>query len=1003
MRTLPLFLLLAVTVSAQQTKIIPLFDGTQSLRLWSNQRDSQRLNREFESASHEYVGKFLNWKFVPKPGTTFNDMFLMVPIKRSFTSITFKVDNIGEPFLISSKITDGFNAEWCFGSKELIMGEQTVTVQWDEWQHASWSNIKEGPMVFPTKSIAVIAFGVKTGKLHEINIQGIDIQESVIDITDISGFQVPNTARAGYDLAINPFKVKLQQKIKPTAVTVSIQKNNTTVAYATADVESQFADQFDINCNPIPLQWILRKGAYDIEVIILGELENGMKNVTASKKLGTVDIIEHEPFHPETFAEVKNHNGTPTIFINGKPHNGMAYAAYRPNFEVFKDFTSVNVDLFTICATPTESGYNISPTAWVDENTYDYTHLDKRVEMVLAANPKAYIFPRLYVHAPRWWSIQNPDELVIAEKPDGTRYVFDHLGKPAPSWASKKWRQDTIKGLQKLIEYIESSPYANNFIGYHIASGTTEEWMMWGSNENEWVDYSPANTNYFREWLKNKYKNDENLKKAWNNNDVTIDTAEIPTYKERANANFGMMRNPENEMNVIDFYQYNSWLVADTIKVFTKAVKDATKRRKTVGIFYGYLLQLCGGHRQQNSGHNALADVLASPDIDFICSPTSYSFRQLGGKGTCHFMSLIDTIKLHGKLWFNENDVRTSLSPGKLGAWGKPENVDGDIIQQDKELACVLTNGVVQWWFDVGANRYDDPKLLDAIKNYTRVASIANTLDRSPITQAAFVIDETSLAYLKVAHRQGWHLTLGRLPQIHRAGCSFGHYLASDLDKIQDHKLIVLTNIFNPSDECRKQVEKLKSGNRVILFYNGSGTYTNNRIDIPNIKAFTGINVKLDEGVAKGPFTFNDTPVFCDTIQGQSFGSEHYIQEPALIPDDPEAIVVATYQDGRPAVAIKKFPSWTAVYCAEVELPPAFYANLAKLAGIHRFIDTPDVVWANKSMLAVSVDKPGKRTINLIKPAKVTELYSGRQIAETPAKTFEADFPENATLLFKLD
>ena len=85
--------------------------------------------------------------------------------------------------------------------------------------------------------------------------------------------------------------------------------------------------------------------------------------------------------------------------------------------------------------------------------------------------------------------------------------------------------------------------------------------------------------------------------------------------------------------------------------------------------------------------------MLASPDIDFVCSPTSYAFRQLGGAGTSHFMSLVGSVKLHGKLWFDENDIRTSLSGGQVGEWGRPADVAGDLLQQDKELANCMVNG----------------------------------------------------------------------------------------------------------------------------------------------------------------------------------------------------------------------------------------------------------------------------------------------------------------------
>ena len=142
---------------------------------------------------------------------------------------------------------------------------------------------------------------------------------------------------------------------------------------------------------------------------------------------------------------------------------------------------------------------------------------------------------------------------------------------------------------------------------------------------------------------------------------MTFDSAQIPRNPAGSSRKWGRC-DPAKEQDVIDFYLYNSDLVAETINTFAAAVKQFTHREKLVGVFYGYILQLCGEQRQQNAGHLALGKVLASPDIDFLTSPTSYAYRQVGGEGTCHYMSLLDSVKLHGKIWFNEDDIRTSLT-----------------------------------------------------------------------------------------------------------------------------------------------------------------------------------------------------------------------------------------------------------------------------------------------------------------------------------------------------
>jgi Beta-galactosidase len=57
--------------------------------------------------------------------------------------------------------------------------------------------------------------------------------------------------------------------------------------------------------------------------------------------------------------------------------------------------------------------------------------------------------------------------------------------------------------------------------------------MMWGGNENEWVDYSPANLRAFRRWLQAQYGTDQRLQAAWSDPAVTLATAVIPTKAQR--------------------------------------------------------------------------------------------------------------------------------------------------------------------------------------------------------------------------------------------------------------------------------------------------------------------------------------------------------------------------------------------------------------------------------------------------------------------------------------
>ena len=77
--------------------------------------------------------------------------------------------------------------------------------------------------------------------------------------------------------------------------------------------------------------------------------------------------------------------------------------------------------------------------------------------------------------------------------------------KTVPCWASEAWRRDTLDAIRRLIDHVEASPYAGRVIGYHLASGESHEWFMWGSA----VDWSKPNLAAYRRWLGNAYRTDE--------------------------------------------------------------------------------------------------------------------------------------------------------------------------------------------------------------------------------------------------------------------------------------------------------------------------------------------------------------------------------------------------------------------------------------------------------------------------------------------------------------
>lgn len=74
---------------------------------------------------------------------------------------------------------------------------------------------------------------------------------------------------------------------------------------------------------------------------------------------------------------VRTHNGLPTLYIDGKPHNGLAFSTYYAVPKEFKEFSDAGVNLFSFVTTPTGLAYhNIQPNL--------------RPELPLVDGPKEY-------------------------------------------------------------------------------------------------------------------------------------------------------------------------------------------------------------------------------------------------------------------------------------------------------------------------------------------------------------------------------------------------------------------------------------------------------------------------------------------------------------------------------------------------------------------------------------------------------------------------------------
>ncbi len=157
----------------------------------------------------------------------------------------------------------------------------------------------------------------------------------------------------------------------------------------------------------------------------------------------------------------------------------------------------------------------------------DWAGVDRQCRDVVNANPRSLLLPRVWMGPPRWWLDAHPDDRMVWDK-----------GPPAQGdvvVTSRPWRVAAAERLTALIEHLEST-FGTHMAGYHPTGQNTGEWFYqntWGPALN---GYSKTSLHAWRGWLKDRYQDDTALQAAWNDSEVTIQTAVVPSPQTRRSA-----------------------------------------------------------------------------------------------------------------------------------------------------------------------------------------------------------------------------------------------------------------------------------------------------------------------------------------------------------------------------------------------------------------------------------------------------------------------------------
>lgn len=633
-----------------------------------------------------------------------------------------------------------------------------------------------------------------------------------------------------------------------------------------------------------------------------------------------------------------------------------------------------------------------------------YAGLEARLRALVAMDPEVLVLLRVRMSPRQNWADAHPDEVLTYQ--DGTR-IFHSKWTACHSYASQIWRRDAAARLTALIEHLQKTGLEKHILGYLLFAGWSGEWNFFRQKRGELpgkryaelsnmaVDHSPAMRRAFREFLREKYVTDDQLRAAWQDPKITLDSAAPPTEQDVRDELPNQLNPASSCARAADYFACNARQVADALLEFARVARKCSPRRINGAFFGEFLFAHIGGNRTtQRNGHAELARVLAAPEIDFICSPQCYQSRLLGGHSPS--MCLVDSARLHGKLVWYEFDQPTHLAtrgPGSpaVAARDIPGSPSETIALMRRGFGYALTNGLGIWWWDQagrwgkaveGGVWYRDEEIRAEFALYQRIwqQALASSERSLPRPEIAVIYDPQACLRQQSSWRDlSYDLIYRQVDALGRMGAPYELYSLGDLAKLEGHKLYIFLNAFDLDAAQMRKLEHLthKPGVTTLWFY-APGYLSAPGADLRRVSQLTGLLVSETELPPTAKLTALP-PLNPAAGPALAMGREKVLK-PTLRIDGGSTLAV--YEGTKiPAAAVVRRDGWQSFLFASAPLPAAVLRQIVDAAGCHLYTTSDEVVYTGRNHIVLHTATAGKHMVDLPTAFTVRDATSGKLLA----------------------